>query len=570
MARKTSGTVYYSGKTLRVRIMLPNHERASVAFQVGISEAEGVERATIMNELSVLLGVSRIAEIKRMMQLVATCAKKDLRTVRSEVVALAREFIESDITFAQLADMWTSGALAQKYPDHVKAKASSAKDAGRLSKHVLPRCGHVPVRAFSIDDALDVLEHLPETLAPGSRRQVAQLISRLMSLAVFPLRKIAHSPIPKGFLPEGKRELAKQYLYVREEEKLIRCENIPLGHRVLYAFLARNGCRISEALALEWRDINLTDQVVTLDKNKTSDPRAWKLSDDVVLALREWRKRHMYASHVFVSEGSDTVISDSGIAELFREHLRIAGIDRPELMVDDRKTQKPKDVVRIPIRVHDLRATFVTISLAAGKTDVWVVDRTGHRSWSMVRGYRRSARLAAELSMGDFAPMHASLGFTPSEIPSQSGASSKKDSVPILSQTEGSESDGLHNTLEITEQKSAQGQNRTVDTWIFRGSDKRQNAGKSTKLHARAEQIHELQNTFNSSRDNIGTESEKDSIEDVEPNRRAKAKADKKHRRAADLRMAVNNTIEAAKTGKRLPTLAALEDLAALTKWGKA
>jgi hypothetical protein len=56
--------------------------------------------------------------------------------------------------------------------------------------------------------------------------------------------------------------------------------------------------------------------------------------------------------------------------------------------------------VRRPIRVHDLRATFVTVSLANDKTETWVADRTGHRSSVMINHYRRAARTWAELSMG--------------------------------------------------------------------------------------------------------------------------------------------------------------------------
>ncbi len=43
-------------------------------------------------------------------------------------------------------------------------------------------------------------------------------------------------------------------------------------------------------------------------------------------------------------------------------------------------------------RAHDLRATFVTIALATGKSQTWVSDRTGHDGHSMIERYRRKAR----------------------------------------------------------------------------------------------------------------------------------------------------------------------------------
>ena len=60
---------------------------------------------------------------------------------------------------------------------------------------------------------------------------------------------------------------------------------------------------------------------------------------------------------------------------------------------------------RLPIRAHDLRGTFVTVIQAAGKTEAWVADRTGHRSSQMINTYRRTARTYAELGLGELTPM---------------------------------------------------------------------------------------------------------------------------------------------------------------------
>jgi hypothetical protein len=48
--------------------------------------------------------------------------------------------------------------------------------------------------------------------------------------------------------------------------------------------------------------------------------------------------------------------------------------------------------VRQPLRARDLRATFVTIALALGKTEAWISDRTEHHSHEMVAAYARKAR----------------------------------------------------------------------------------------------------------------------------------------------------------------------------------
>ncbi len=82
------------------------------------------------------------------------------------------------------------------------------------------------------------------------------------------------------------------------------------------------------------------------------------------------------------------VITDRHMADAFRGHLARAGVERSELF--ERTKQ------RRPIRVHDLRATFVTLSLAAGRSEAWV--------GVMINRYRRAARTAAELGLGALAP----------------------------------------------------------------------------------------------------------------------------------------------------------------------
>jgi integrase len=65
-----------------------------------------------------------------------------------------------------------------------------------------------------------------------------------------------------------------------------------------------------------------------------------------------------------------------------------------------------RDVKRIPIRAHDLRATFVTLALANGKTEDWVTRRTGHSSSIMLARYRRDAETVREHSLGWLVDFH--------------------------------------------------------------------------------------------------------------------------------------------------------------------
>lgn len=311
------------------------------------------------------------------------------------------------VTFRAFAERWTGGELAKLYPDHVKAKKTAADDVWRLEKHVYPVLGDKPIGAITRDTCDEVMQKLDSALRPGSRRQVAQLLVRVLGMAAYPAKLIQTSPLPKGYLPRKGPKQALGYLYPDEDRRLCGSAAVSLCSRVLYGFLHREGLRAGEAEALTWGDLDLERGTLRLDKNKTEDPRWWPLGDDVARALTVWkairravarsRGAHVKAdAPVFVLEDGSRICVDRG-AERYRAHLQAAGIDRPELY--------ERTAARRPIRLHDTRATFVTISLANGRTDTWVKDRTGHRSSQMLENYRRAARTLAELELGPLAPL---------------------------------------------------------------------------------------------------------------------------------------------------------------------
>jgi hypothetical protein len=99
-------------------------------------------------------------------------------------------------------------------------------------------------------------------------------------------------------------------------------------------------------------------------------------------------------SPLFVDTDGEPLVLDRIAADL-RKHLKVAGVTRTE----------PRNANRQPIRAHDLRATMVTISLANGRSEAWVADRTGHRTSTMINHYRRAARSLSELGLGNLASM---------------------------------------------------------------------------------------------------------------------------------------------------------------------
>ncbi len=301
------------------------------------------------------------------------------------------------VTFDDFARLWTSGDLATRFPGHVRRKRTAEDDVQKLDV-LKPWIGHVPLRdgVFTIEDAERALAKLSELkLAPATLRGYAQVIHRVCALAVYPAKLFSASPLPVGFLPDNGPPKAKSFVYPTEDAALLGWTAAPLERRMLYGVLGREGLRLGEALGLAWSDIDLERGTVSLDQNKTDDPRTWALGADVARALRLWRKLGRSGDSVFSL--SRMGVDKRKLAGALRDDLEGAGVDRPALFAQSES--------RIALRVHDLRASFVTLALAAGRSEAWVTDRTGHRSSTMVAHYKRQVRTAAELELGWFSPL---------------------------------------------------------------------------------------------------------------------------------------------------------------------
>jgi integrase len=349
-----------------------------------VAAGKGAEAVVILNKGAAELDAARFREIEAFARELAA----RVETPKGSAPA--------PVTFRQLGEQWTSGELARRHPDHVRLKRSVYDDACRLTA-LYQSVGDVALKDFSLADAKRAMAALPEGRTSATRRHYAQLIARLLKMAVFPCELIERYPLPPGFLPKTGTRPALSYLYPAEDARLMACTLVPFELRLLYGFLIREGLRLGEALELRWRHVDIGNGTVRLERSKTGDVRAWALGADVARALaavREARVEESADALVFPNAGGRPV-------KAFRAYLRTAGISRPELF--ERSSQ------RRPIRLHDQRAGFCTLALANGRTETWVMDRTGHATSQMLNKYRRQARHAAELALGWLAPLDCAL-----------------------------------------------------------------------------------------------------------------------------------------------------------------
>lgn len=407
-----SGQIRWLSGHPYVRIRLPDQRRPTIRLGCSTRE-EASRRVAIVSDIVTAL---RNAGRETLIEELATRAAKavsstDLEGVRIAVRAIcagevaARPAFDQTITFRQFSEKWTSGELHDLYKRHVKRKKTASFDRGLFRTWVYPRIGDLPLMAITSDHCEEVLNDIPSDRSEHLVRHVAQVMNRTFKLAVFPAKILKASPLPAGFLPRIEKEKARTYLLPADDRVLLRCPDIYVVLRLFYGLLAREGMRRDEALTLDFCNLDLENGAVHLDTNKTDDPRWWALDPGVAEALWLW-KRHYHpnpapTSRVFVypaeSRQAGRPLTAAIRAEEFRAHLRRAGIRRHQLF------ENTAD--RRHVCIHDLRATFVTVSLANGRSETWVQDRTGHKSSEMINEYRRQARTHAELRLGVLTPL---------------------------------------------------------------------------------------------------------------------------------------------------------------------
>jgi len=397
------------------RVTIEGRQRVSLRMPPQLREDEAEERARDLAAMALRLRkAGMVADAPVALKLASEALPGDAWANAAKAIDIlcagtSRPVDTSGVpTFATWAERWTSGELARTYPDVVNAKTTNDRDEQRFRLYVNDVIGPYRIDRLTLDKFDEVVAALPQNLRPKTRQQVKQAMATLMGYAVYPGRYIDHNPIPRRWVRTKDKPRAKAYLYPQEDAQLLGCKLVPVRDRLVYGFLQREGCRRSEALDLLWADLDLDvgslDSDVgsiRLDENKTDSPRAWALDPGTVRALRAWRDRYHpdaeLKERVFLDENGTLTESNQLRPENLRAALRKAGITRPELTEKSDKRQ--------PIRVHDLRAGFVTTALANGKTEAWVMDRTGHTTSAMLNEYRRAARTHAELNLGGWVPL---------------------------------------------------------------------------------------------------------------------------------------------------------------------
>jgi len=163
--------------------------------------------------------------------------------------------------------------------------------------------------------------------------------------------------------------------------------------RPIVATLAGAGLRVGEAVALDWRDINLATGTLTVGRAKTDAGsfREVDLPGGLIDALSEWKtlRPALPSAPVFVTRtGRRQTVSN--VDHRLKATIKAANVRLEALGIEP---------ISARVTPHSLRRAYASIRAAAGDNPVYIAEQLGHEDATFTfRVYQRAVKRRDKLS----------------------------------------------------------------------------------------------------------------------------------------------------------------------------
>jgi integrase len=306
-------------------------------------------------------------------------AEQLLATIRHQIGAGKfdpKEYVAKELKslqFDHYAAVWLTRMQGEAEQRHI-SRAYLKEIKRYVKSYFIPHFGRLNIRDMRDGQIIDFKRSLPAHLSAKTVANILGVLHRLLAEAK-DRGDIAF--VPK-FPKVAKRSPDTRWLTPAEQEAILAHVREP--YRTLFLFCMKQGCRIGEARALRWENLDLKRGAVTI--KASMDLGAWKpftkegevrtqpLNSQVKAALLALPRS--LAGFVFVNRAgrplSDTRVRTAWNAAAAKAGIRISAY-------------------------QGTRHSFATQKLMAGYSERMVMEATGHRT---VSAFRRYGKLVTE------------------------------------------------------------------------------------------------------------------------------------------------------------------------------
>ena len=347
---------------------------------------------TIVYRTSLYLGIDSITG-KKIKTTISARTKKEIKTKALQAKfefkkngATRTTFVQFE-NYGELMDSWW-----ENYAPTIKTNSQIAIKS-QIEKYLRPAFG-----AYKLDKLTPAI--IQQQVNKWARdynqndggfkryRQLHSYNKRILQYATS-LQAIPFNPAKDILVPKLKKEKSKtkikhftdselkQFFEYLDSLDQTRFKN--LFHVTLYKFLLATGCRINEALALEWSDIDLDNAVVHITKTlnyrlEINSPKSKSSYRDIdpktVYMMKQYK--HRQTKEAWILERTEKVVFSDFIHEYPNNRTLQA-----RLKIHFNQAQVPD------IGFHGFRHTHASLLLNAGIPYKELQHRLGHSTLSM-------------------------------------------------------------------------------------------------------------------------------------------------------------------------------------------
>lgn len=167
----------------------------------------------------------------------------------------------------------------------------------------------------------------------------------------------------------------KKYSRILTRGNIIKFFNSIITHSkdlktdlLLFSLLLTTGCRISEILGLQCKNINFEDETFLLENTKNKQQRIVNLRPGMgVIIYRYMTQRDRMKTDYLFLNNKKKQLSQFNVNELLKKYLTLAGLP--------------------PINIHSFRHTFATLMSDEGTPITIIQQLLGHKSIESTEGY---------------------------------------------------------------------------------------------------------------------------------------------------------------------------------------
>ncbi|OZE79289.1 hypothetical protein CH304_20165 [Rhodococcus sp. 15-649-1-2] len=294
----------------------------------------------------------------------------------------------------------TLGPYAQQWLDsHRIANTTREQYQRHITLHITPALGTVAIRAITATRIAKLYRDLEDKgLGTNTIRKIHVTLTQILDAAVADRHVLVNRARTKAAKPptaKQAKEAADEYeAWTAAQLSAFLAWNRDVYTDELHALwhtMASTGIRRSEALALRWTDVNLTEGSVTVRRaldssqtgkgdvkgTKTGRTRRIDIDADTVASLRAHRA--VRGSLALSMARGDALVfgNDTG------EARNVRAVSNGWGMRVRRARAHLGDDALPTLRLHGLRHTHATLLIAAGESIKVVQERLGHASISV-------------------------------------------------------------------------------------------------------------------------------------------------------------------------------------------